>query len=382
MTIATGSSIARSSRTAPPRRWFTHTVDGRPVRTATAVSPLIALAQPPTECTADPANATLYAISDGRLLSNGMNVMGATVMPVAVSNSGTLSVESPFATDATTPMQWSGGDEVDISGILYDPLDSAVVISSSAGYEAYATATGAKVAFRLLGCPAANFGYDPSNDQVWSPTYNQSCGPALLTGNLATQTSMFALSSEPPSLEIPDSGAIDLSTQLAVAPEQGPPLVHLVALGQAVENPESGTFTAPSATSKLSVSSVQDYIPEVAVDSGAHLAFFTGAYRSTDLCVAALSVTGSAPSVSNYVYANFPDTPDGNGFEEPYEPRAVATFDLGGNNYGLTFNVSDSYIAIVDLQKLLSAPRNPSDAHAVSPSYDLLANGVIAYVPI
>jgi len=43
------------------------------------------------------------------------------------------------------------------------------------------------------------------------------------------------------------------------------------------------------------------------------------------------------------------------------------------------FAIPSTYLAVIDLQALLSAPRTVG-THTVDPSYDLLAHGVVRYV--
>jgi hypothetical protein len=53
-----------------------------------------------------------------------------------------------------------------------------------------------------------------------------------------------------------------------------------------------------------------------------------------------------------------------------------------GKAFGVMSNgflVPSTYVAVIDLQALLSAPRT-AGRHTVDPSYDLLLNGVVRYV--
>lgn len=51
-----------------------------------------------------------------------------------------------------------------------------------------------------------------------------------------------------------------------------------------------------------------------------------------------------------------------------------------GKAYGVMADAAPpNYIAIVDLQALLNAPRIPG-THTVEPTFDLVANGVVVYV--
>jgi hypothetical protein len=79
-----------------------------------------------------------------------------------------------------------------------------------------------------------------------------------------------------------------------------------------------------------------------------------------------------------------PTTPDGRAFSAGYDPHTITAYTSpnDGRAYGL---ISDwvtgvpTYVGVIDLQKLLSAPRT-AGTHNVDPTYDLLAHGVIRYV--
>ena len=79
---------------------------------------------------------------------------------------------------------------------------------------------------------------------------------------------------------------------------------------------------------------------------------------------------------------SMPNPPDGSIFESADDPHVVATFysPAGNDLYGLIYNYDRSWVAVVDITKLLAAP-NTQTPHVVDPTYDLVANGVITYLP-
>ena len=383
VTIATGTTISsKHSRMLPKngRRFYTRNVGGRTIHIAAgAVSPLLPLTPGPSECGADLTHSNLYLISNGTIYP-----ASPVVNVVNVGATGTMTQTGTFTTDATVGVGFSGGT-FDITGIVYDGTDSAVVISSSVGYEMYGPTTPfsqIKVIDTAPAGPAENFGYNPTTDQVWSPTYSGTLSASLV--DLRSGVS-YLNSALPTDFEEPDSGAVDSSTNIAIAPAEGPGLLYLFNLNAATL--AAPNFSAPATTFTLANvdSSVGTYIPASAVDAASHIAFLSGEFGTTDFCAAQLPTAPStaAPTVSDYVCANFPNTPDDQPFSSPYDPHATSTFDLGGVSYGLMFNVQDDYVAVINLAKFLAAPREASpNQNTVMPTYDLVANNVVYYIPI
>ena len=125
-------------------------------------------------------------------------------------------------------------------------------------------------------------------------------------------------------------------------------------------------------------------LDDIAVDSTAHLAFFTGEFCSPGpVGVAQLpSASGASPTISDWSFVNVPPVPSGIGWDEAYDPHAVAAFNIPPicGDCGATFNLDRSYVAIVDLKKLLAAPRDTTDPHMVASTYDLICNSVITFI--
>jgi hypothetical protein len=381
VTIATGTTIAAHvTHPLVQKRYYTVTRNGRTYVTAAgAVSPLIGLTPGPAECAADVTHSNLYIISGGTIYPSNTSPI---INEVNVSSSAAMTLAGTFTTDATTGFGYSGFGANDISGIVYDGTDSAVIIATDAGYELYSgTSPFAKIK-GIAGTPAENFGYNPITNQVWSPTYGSF--PLALTLVDIASGKNYALSPAPITLSDPDSGAVDPSTNIAISPEEGPGVLHVVNLNGATTS--GTTLTAPETDFTLTGTLVGalSYIPASGVDAMTHTAFLSGEFGSTSMCVAVLpsTKTTTAPAMGDYACAAFPATPDGNAFSSPFDPHATSTFDLGTKGYGLMFNQQDTFVAVIDLAAFLAAPRDPTDPHAVSQTYNLLTNNVIFYIPI
>lgn len=133
----------------------------------------------------------------------------------------------------------------------------------------------------------------------------------------------------------------------------------------------------------------------IAVAPGSHLAIVEGEFGTNEIAAVTLpSASGSGtPAFGDYATALLPPTPDAVGFSIGFDPHTVTAYVSGNNShvYGLVADWalgSPSYLAVIDLQALLSAPRCGSHLpaancvngpHEVDPTFDLVAGGVVRY---
>lgn len=183
-----------------------------------------------------------------------------------------------------------------------------------------------------------------------------------------------------------DSAAEDCSTGIALASEEFSESVFLSDLTQASFTPGTpGAWTAPSQSQALAAS-FSAGTSGISVASGSsHLGVVTGEFGGSNLAVLQLPSTSGTgvPALVDYAVANLPSTPDGNPFVMGYDPHTITAYTSpnDGRAYAVVadwISGYPTYLAVIDLQKLLAAPR--SDAHDVSSTYDLIANGVVRYV--
>ena len=83
--------------------------------------------------------------------------------------------------------------------------------------------------------------------------------------------------------------------------------------------------------------------------------------------------------------ASLPNEPDGLPFPVGSDPHPVTAYVSPTSKKPFAL-IADrrtprGFIAVVDLQALLSAPRT-AGTHTVDPSVDLIATGVVRYVPV
>ena len=187
-----------------------------------------------------------------------------------------------------------------------------------------------------------------------------------------------------------DSGAEDCTTGIALSTIEFTQNLYIGDLTQATFTAGSpGTWTTPG-------QQVQSF-PEfggfsagtsgIAVTPGSHLGVVTGEFCGNAMGAIQLpSTSGSGtPAVVDYSAAVMPNTPDGFGFAQGLDPHTVTAYlsPNDGKSYGIMANgcgVPPTFLGVIDLQGLLSAPRL-AGTHTVDPTYDLILNGVVKYVP-
>lgn len=316
------------------------------------------------------------------------------VIHVIDLTSGTPTLVNTITTDAASLFSTSGG-ECYICGVVWDPKDSAILVSTINGYEFYDPVSGKQVRPTIPVTVAENFGYNPSTNQIWSPQEETNNEEEDLV-DVASGTWYALTPSISSTMQEPDAGAVDSATNLAMSVDEFSGNTAVIPLSSAVlttptpapgASPPAGTFADANVTTEPIMSDAGCESNAISIDPTNHVAFLSGEFSSPD-CVGAVQLPSSAPSApftpSQYMWIPaLPNTPDGNKFDSALDPHVAATFYLPGNGdlYGLVFNYSRSYIAVVDITKLLAAPASTTDPHVIDPSYDLFANGILTYVP-
>lgn len=335
----------------------------------------ISLTPAPDACAADPVHVRLYCIA---YRSNVVNVLDLSMVPATVM--------ATYTTDASVTLSFTGGS-CEICGVAYDAADNGVILPTSNGYELYSAPPGNALVKTIAAPVSENFGYNPLTNQVWSPHYP---GQGSTTGfDLADVKSgkLYTLTPSPTVTE-PDQGAVDNGTNIGITSEEFSNNVFLLPFKLAtLDSPAAGQFADPmgqiALTSSLS-GACDTMLDDIAVDSTAHLAFFTGEFCSPGpVGVAQLPASsGASPTISDWNFVNVPVAPDGVGWDEAHDPHAVATFNLPAicADCGAIFNYDRSYLAVVDLKKLLTAPRDTTDTHLVANTYDLICNNIITFI--
>ena len=193
-----------------------------------------------------------------------------------------------------------------------------------------------------------------------------------------------------------DSAGEDCTTGIALATQEFTYNLFITDLTQASFVPGApGTWSAPGQSTNFpEFTGMGAGTSGIAVAPGSHLAIVEGEFGSNKIGVVTLpSASGSGtPAFGDYVSAYLPATPDGSGFSIGYDPHTVTAYVSGNNGhvYGLTADWVTgvpTWIGVVDMQGLLSAPRCGSHVppncvygpHEVDPTFDLVGAGIVRY---
>ncbi len=180
--------------------------------------------------------------------------------------------------------------------------------------------------------------------------------------------------------------AEDCSTGIAVAPGEFSASMVIVDLSQAVYTPGApGTWSAPAATQDFSpdfLSFTAAGLSGVAVAPGSHLAGVTDEFGGAAFGVVQLpAVSGSGtPSAVDFVAASMPDNPLGP-WNMGLDPHTITAYTSPSTGKALLAisNVERTFLALVDMQALLAAPRT-AGTHTVDPTVDLVGSGIVTFV--
>jgi hypothetical protein len=334
-----------------------HTLD-----TAAGGSPILTLSPAPQECAADVAHTDIYCISYASPIVNVVHVDASTAA---------MSLVATYTTDAAGLIGFSGGTAT-ILGEAWDQTDNRLIIATASGYELYGGARSAtpnaKIRQIATVNPSENFGYNSATNTIWSPSYLTTLHGMLINVSTGTQ---YALTPLPTGYVEPDHGAIDSSTNLAVASEEFTYDLHLIPLSQNVLNsPAAGQFSNPNATTiSMLTSQANGCCPDsdISIDSATHLLFSAVEFGS-GVGVVALPTTGAGtPALRDYVFAALPPNGSSGVPSLPGDPHATATFNVGAAGpYGLSFNDAYDTLIVVDMRAALAAPRLAGDPHGTT----------------
>lgn len=186
-----------------------------------------------------------------------------------------------------------------------------------------------------------------------------------------------------------DSGAVDCTTGIALATQEFTSNLFVTDLSQVTLTPASSSTPA-----KWSAPAQVQNLPEFAAFSGgttaitvppnSHLGLLIDEFGSTGFGAIQLPSSSGVgvPAIPDWVVGSLPLDPSGAGWSMPLDPHGLTGYisPSSGKAMGLIMNRQRTFLAVVDLQALLSAPR--IGLHTLDPTFDLVANGVIRFVQI
>lgn len=308
----------------------------------------------------------------------GVTVCVANNTDVYLINGTTLT--STLTSGATSTEGFSGGGCYNCGVVVDSSINKALI---TVGLE-----TGGPGGYQLLDLGATpafespipagaetseNVSIDPVRHLVLSP--NEDADYQIV--NITTSTAALFnnnLSGETEERPEFDSAAEDCTTGIALATDEFTGNLFIADLTQAVFTPGTPAGTWTDAASQLV--NFPEFTPGnettgglaagtcgIAVAPGTHLGVVTGEYGGNLEGVFELPATSGpgsgTPNFVDYVAFTVPNTPSEEEWSEGYDPHTVTAYVSPNSKkaYAVLENADFSYVAVVDLQGLLSAPR-------------------------
>jgi hypothetical protein len=318
------------------------------------------------------------------------SVTGETVCPsngtdVYLINGSTLT--STVSSGATATTGFSGGS-CETCGVVVDATTNTaflgIGLTGGAGYQAIDLATGTL-------SPPIMSGGEISEDIAVDPKLKLLLSPAengvyelvdLVTGNVFDAAAVEGAEF--------DSAAEDCTTGIALSSVEFTGNLFIADLMQATFTPGTGgapgTWSAPSQLQNFpEFESLDAGTNGIAVAPNTHLGVVTGEFGGNGVGVILLPDTSGTgvPAIPDWVRADLPALPDSSTFETGDDPHTVTAYvsPTSDKAFALIANSGPTFLAVVDLQGMLSATRT-TGTHLVDPSVDLLATGIVRYIKI
>ncbi len=354
----------------------------------------------------EPTGGSFTSITTPQV-TNSCSSNSTTGETVCVSNNTNIyritgsTINSTVTSLANQDLGFSGG-VCATCGVAIDQVNNLAYMQiglsgspSGGAIETFNLGTGTQTAFNTFYEPSEDIQVDPGRNWVLSPSEPNAVYDLIDTS--ASPYKEYGMHVSGLS-GVMDSAAEDCTTGIALSTEEGSTSLFITDPTQGVfVGGAPGSWTAPGQSVNFPEFALMGAgTSGIAVAPGSHLAMVTGEFGSNQVGVVTLpSTSGSGtPTFGDYVSANFPNTPDGFGFSLGYDPHTVTAYQSpSGGFFGLAADWAlgtPSYVAVVDLPGMLSAPRcNPAPGHQcvfgpheVDPSYDLVAHGIVRYVQV
>jgi hypothetical protein len=316
--------------------------------------------------------------------TTGTTVCTGNDNKVFVINGSTLS--STVTSGATGTQSFTGGDCMNC-GVVVDSTTNKALITiglSTGGPGGYQFLDLAGNTFETPipagGGTSEDISIDPIRHLVLSPNeqnnyqiLNISTATAALFNNAGFQTAEGG---------DPDSAAEDCTTGIALSSIEFSGSLYIADLTQAVFTPGTpGTWTDTAAQTQNFPEFVglEAGTCGIAVAPGSHLGVVTGEFGGNEEGVIQLPATSGTgtPAVVDWVSFLVPNLASGAPWAEGDDPHTVTAYvsPNSGKAFAVLANTDLSFLAVVDLQGLLSAPRTV--AHVAT---EPLPAGVVTFI--
>lgn len=330
-----------------------------------------------TVCT---ANGTDVYLINGTTLTNTLTSAGVgTVSFTGGSCTNCGVVVDPAVNIAVIGLALSGSP----GGSGFQGLD----LSSATLFPPLPTQT-ANISESFALDPTRAFLLSPSEPRAGKSDYQIVRGTGTISAalfNFATASTTFASSTGNSEL---DSAAVDCTTGIALASIEFTQHLFITDLTQVKFTPgiapAPGTWTAPN--------QIQDFTPAFAkfgagttgttVAPGTHVGILEDEFGTMAFAAFRLPSTSGTgtPAVQDWVSASMPNDPTGTTWIMSLDPHGLTAYvsPNTGKAIGLIMNDQRTFIALVDIEGLLSAKRLPG-THVIDPT---ATAGVVSFVAV
>jgi hypothetical protein len=289
-------------------------------------------------------------------------VISYTSPDVQIIDAAKNQLLATLTSPVTSSASFSGGSCM-ICGVTIDPTTNTAILDTAQGYLLLNLAQRSFSSFLAGTVAGENFGYDPNSLIVLNPTYGQSIGAGLQAINLANN-SVFLYSTF--TGNVPESGAIDINTNIAVVPDEFTGDQYLINMAQVAFDSAASppAFSAPSTIFTVNYTDCggeQFDWSLVSTESSSHLLFmgteFADCAAVEPLPTSVLS--GAPPTPSVFQWGHMPLSPDGVLWENSGDPHGIAAFTsvVNGKSYGFLVRIDQAWVARVDLMGVATAPQ-------------------------
>jgi hypothetical protein len=323
----------------------------------------------------------------------GVIICSANNTDVYLINRSTLTAFK--LTSAGSGTQHFTGGSCTNCNALADPVTNYGIVGislagGSAGYQFFNLSTGASAG--VASVPGTTGGsllsespaIEPTKHWIISPNENQDFQILNFSG---AGVFRYAKRSTLLSGTDLDGGAIDCTTDIAVSGDEFNNRVFITDLSQAVFTPGAGgnpgTWDAPAQMQNtpglLGITTTG-----VAIAPSGHVGIMQEEFGGNNFAAFSLPATSGTgtPALTDWVAATVPTQPDKLGWQNTDDPHGLTAYTSPTTTrpMGVLLNFARTYIAVIDINKLMAAPR--SGAHTVSGSYNLVTNGVLTFVAV
>jgi hypothetical protein len=370
----------------PKASWFAGTTGVSAINIeGSSITPTdIATANNVNSCAANPATGQIVCTSNG----TDVYLLSGT------------SLVTTLTSGATGEATFSGGT-CETCGVTMNPLTNQALLTegNASGGGAYQFLDLNSNTFetpfnseRLDNLISEEVLIDPTRNLILSP--NEAGGYEIV--NVATTTSPTFFENNTFEGQTFDSAAEECSTGIALASDEFTNNLYIADLMQATFTAGSpGSWAAPEALDAFA--EFDPFVDTAAgttgisIAQGSHIGIVTSEFGGNNIAAIQLPATSGSgtPAFVDDVYCTLPNEPDGDVFSQGLDPHTVSAYVSpntsdaiglaadGGPNIG-----TPSYVAVVDLTKMLNTSVVPRTAGTNTCSAGVLPSSVVSYVVV